>query len=120
MQIKDSVKSERSDEPVGMSDAQVHEAARLFAMLAEPTRLFLLRALMPGPKSVTDLIVATGLKQGNASKHLGILMAAGFVRRERDGNFAIYEIADPSVHELCDLMCRRIQQHARQRAELLG
>lgn len=95
-----------------MNDAQVYEAARNFAMLSEPPRLFLLRALMEGPANVTELVKKTRLKQGNVSKHLGILLNARFVARRRQGNFAIYEIADPAVFELCDLMCRRIQRDA--------
>lgn len=99
-----------------MSDAQVEEAARLFALLAEPARLFLLRALMTGGRlNVGQLVAATGLKQANVSKHLGILASVGFVSRQQEGNFAHYEIADPSVPSLCELMCSRIQREARHR-----
>lgn len=104
----------------GMTDAQVEEAARLFAMLAEPARLFLLRALMAAPSSVGGLVDATGFKQANVSKHLGVLLASGFVRKRRDGNFAIYEIADPTVFSLCELMCGRIRAESRERAARLG
>lgn len=103
-----------------MSDAQVREAARLFAMLAEPARLFLLRELMAGPANVTELMQRTGLKQGNVSKHLGILLQSRFVRRNREGNHAIYEISDPAVHQLCELMCERLQRDARDYAEQLS
>jgi len=103
-----------------MSDAQVEEAARLFGLLAEPARLFLLRSLMGGSRNVSQLVEATGLKQANVSKHLGILASCGFVRRRQKGNFALYEISDASVYELCDLMCSRIRREARRRAEALG
>jgi ArsR family transcriptional regulator len=95
-----------------MSDAQIEEAARMFAALAEPTRLRLLRALMSGPHTVTELVETTGLKQGNVSKQLGILLAARFVAKEKEGNFARYSLADPTLYMLCDLVCGRIESLA--------
>lgn len=103
-----------------MSDAQVEEAARQFTILSEPARLTLLRELMNGEESVGDLVERTGLKQGTVSKHLGILAGAGFVERERQGNFVIYRIGDPVVYQLCELMCCRISESAKQRAARLG
>jgi len=104
-----------------MSDVQIEEVARLFGTLSEPSRLRLLRALMQEPMTVTDLIAATGMKQGNVSKHLGVLLQARFVAREQSGNFARYSIADPRIFSLCELMCARIESDARTRlAQLAG
>ncbi len=102
-----------------MSDAQLEESARLFAMLAEPSRLMLLRALMDGPMTVTELVNATKMQQGNVSKHLSLLQQARFVRGKRDGNFVRYEICDFRLIQLCELMCARIQQDARTLAQKL-
>lgn len=95
-----------------MTDGQVEEAARLFGLLAEPARLFLLRALMSGSANVGELVALTGMKQGTVSKHLGILLGSRFVSRRRSGNFVVYEIADPSLFQLCELMCTRIHHDA--------
>ena len=103
-----------------MSDAQINEAARLFSILSEPSRLKLLRALMDQPLTVTELIEATEMKQGNVSKHLGVLLTARFVAREREGNFARYCIADQNVYKLCDVMCCRMEEEARRVAEEFG
>ena len=104
-----------------MSNAQVEEAARLFAILSEASRLKLLRALMSEAMTVSDLMAATGMKQGNVSKHLGVLLDARFVAKEKEGNFARYSIADPNLFTLCELVCGRMEQEARQRfAELSG
>ncbi len=102
-----------------MSDAQVEEAARLFGILSDSSRLKLLRALMAEPLTVSELIEATGMKQGNVSKHLGVLLTARFVAREREGNFARYSLADSKLYQLCDLMCARIADDARQRIKEL-
>jgi DNA-binding transcriptional ArsR family regulator len=103
-----------------MSDAQVDEAARLFGILSDSSRLKLLRALMSAPLTVSELIEVTGMKQGNVSKHLGVLLAARFVAREREGNFARYSLADPRLYELCDLMCMRIADDAKTRIKQLA
>lgn len=102
-----------------MSDAQVEEASRLFAILSEPSRLKLLRALMERALTVTELMEVTGMKQGNVSKHLGVLLTARFVKREREGNFARYEVADPRVFDLCHLMCARIEDDVKRRVAAL-
>lgn len=103
-----------------MSDEQVEEAARLFGLLAEPARLKLLRALMKGGLTVTELVEATTLKQGNVSKHLGVLREARFVARTKEGNFARYTLADPAVFQLCELMCNRMAADARARQKKLA
>ena len=102
-----------------MTDAQIDEVARLFGILSDSSRLKLLRVLMRGPLTVSELINETGLKQGNVSKHLGVLLHARFVAREREGNFARYAIADPRLFQLCDLMCMRIEDDARKRVKEL-
>lgn len=105
----------------GLNDAQITEAARIFATLSEPTRLRLLKALMAGPRTVTELVAATGLKQGNVSKQLAVLTQARFLDREREGNFARFRIRDPLVHDLCRLVCEKIERDARaQLAALRG
>ena len=59
-------------------------AERLRA-LAEPARLQILNELRSGEHTVTELVEATGLGQANVSKHLRLLLAAGFVGRRKDG-----------------------------------
>lgn len=103
-----------------MSDGQIEEAAALFGILSEPSRLRLLRALMDGGLTVSGLMEATGMKQGNVSKHLGVLLRARFVRREREGSFARYEISDRRLFPLCRLMCERMSHDARSRLSELG
>ncbi len=103
-----------------MTDAQLAEVARLFGILSEPSRLRLLRELLQGPRTVTELIELTGLRQGNVSKHLGVLNHAGFVRRQQDGNFARYHLLDARLEPLCELMCGRARDYAIAQAEALA
>ena len=107
------------EKKVLMSDGQVEEAARLFGMLSEPARLYLLRALMAGAAPVGQLVALTGMKQGTVSKHLGILHASRFVARRREGTQVWYEISEPALFELCELMCSRIQRDIEGQVERL-
>ena len=95
-----------------LSEGQITEAARLFGMLSEPVRLRLLRTLMDASMTVTELVAATGCKQANVSKHLGILLGAGIVERSKEGTFSRYAMTDPFLRELCALVCGRMKHHA--------
>ena len=80
-----------------------------FRALSEPARLAILHALEHGALTVTELVNQTGLGQGNLSKHLQQLHAAGFVSRARRGLFVHYALADDDVLELCEIMCGRLE-----------
>lgn len=102
--------------PKPMSDALLEAVALRFRALAEPARLRILQHLLSGERSVNDLTEASGLSQANTSKHLATLHAAGFVARRKEGTSVYHAIADPVVHDLCELMCARITAQARARA----
>jgi len=85
-------------------------AAR-FRILGDPSRLRLLALLMQGEHTVQELVDASGLTQTNVSRHLGLMRRDGIVERRRDGNRAVYRIADPTVEELCTLVCGGLSEH---------
>ncbi len=92
-----------------LSPAQLEVVARLFGALAEPSRLALLQALHDGPLSVSQLMDVCSMKQANVSKHLAILHDQRLVRRHREGTNVRYEIADPVVFSLCELVCGKME-----------
>lgn len=94
-------------------------AERLRA-LAEPARLQILNELRSGERTVTELVEATGLGQANVSKHLQLLLAAGFVGRRKDGLYTRYRIADEDVFQICEIMCGRLEVETRRRRHLLA
>lgn len=98
---------------------QLQAVAALFSSLSETSRLRILQALQKRPMSVSELVEHTGLKQANVSKQLGMLLTAGVLSRQQEGNRAIYSIAMPLVFELCDLVCRRVATQAAERAAAL-
>ncbi len=86
----------------------VSEVARVFAALAEPSRLRIIEQLRRGPLCVSELVERLGARQANVSKQLGVLHEARLVARERSGSQVRYRIADPIVSELCDAVCGRL------------
>lgn len=91
-------------------DPLVQLIARRFRVLGEPMRIKLLDRLRDGSATVGELAEVTGASQQNVSKHMSVLLDAGMVSRAREGTFTRYEIADPSIFELCEHVCGGLGQ----------
>lgn len=76
-----------------------NDMINLLTDIAEPSRRSMLIELLGGPKSVGQLVEATGLKQPNVSNHLAKLRSAGIVRAQKLGRQVFYAIAEPEVAE---------------------
>ncbi len=87
-------------------------AAR-FRVLGDPNRLKLLSALQRGELSVGELVEVTGLTQANVSRHLQRLADSGILSRRKAGLNVFYQIADPAIFEICNLVCDRIRHDAK-------
>ncbi|HEY1387015.1 MAG TPA: metalloregulator ArsR/SmtB family transcription factor [Ktedonobacterales bacterium] len=70
--------------------------------LADPVRLAMLRQLMEGPATVSELQSLTGASQSNVSNHLALLRERGLVRATREGRQIIYTLRDASVGHLVE------------------
>ena len=79
--------------------------AERFRALGDATRIRLLDALREGPATAGELQHAIGSSQQNVSRHLGVLLRLGIVRRRREGSCSRYEIADASVFAICEQVC---------------
>ena len=91
-----------------------------FKALGEPARLEVLSTLRRGERTVTQIVEHTGLGQGNVSKHLHLLHAAGFVARRKEGLHVFYSLTDGFVFRLCDITCDRLSDDARSLRRLLA
>ncbi|WP_246846446.1 ArsR/SmtB family transcription factor [Humibacter ginsenosidimutans] len=79
------------------------EAADLFKVLGNESRLRLLRLLSESPATVGRLTEATGMSQPLVSQHLRTLRQAGLVTAERRGKEVTYQVADLHVtHVIAD------------------
>jgi DNA-binding transcriptional ArsR family regulator len=95
-----------------LPDELLELIARRFRALSDPTRLRLLDRLRRGEATVQELTVVAAATQQNVSKHLGVLLQAGIVRRRKLGNYAYYSIADPTVFALCEVVCGSLEKQA--------
>jgi rhodanese-related sulfurtransferase len=76
------------------------EFAAVGKALASGRRLELLDVLAQGPRSVETLAGEIGQSVANTSSHLQVLLRAGLVGTERDGNRVVYRLAGPAVEDL--------------------
>lgn len=104
-----------------LTDDAMKEVAQFFQVLAEPNRLKILQALREQPMKVGELAQQCACSVPNVSRHLTQLAQHGLVSRQAQGVSVVYEVADPAVFELCDLVCGTLgRQHQAQagRAQL--
>ena len=106
--------------PHPLPEPLVELIAQRFRVIGEPMRIRILDALRDGPLTVNELTVALGGTQQNVSKHIGVLAQAGVVDRERAGNHVRCSIADPSVFDLCEIVCGGLRRQASELEELLA
>ena len=102
-----------------LSEAQLEAVARRFRALAVPSRLRVLNALMTAPLGMSALADATGLAQSNLSRQVTELEEAGCVTRSRAGREVCVEISDPTLRELCELVCGALERQASQQQRAL-
>lgn len=77
--------------------------AKLYRGLADPSRLAILEALRATPRTVGEIVEATGLSQPNTSNHLSCLRDCGLVVAEQQGRFVRYRLSDDRVAALLGL-----------------
>jgi DNA-binding transcriptional ArsR family regulator len=82
------------------TDEQVGFASDGFRMLADPTRIKILWALLQGESSVAHLAEIVGSAPTAVSQHLAKLRLAKLVRVRREGTFAFYSAVDEHVARL--------------------
>lgn len=81
--------------------------ATVFKALGSPIRLRLLalmQARSGGEACVCDLVDYVGLTQSTVSHHLGVLVDAGLVRRERRGTWAWYALVPERLDAVRELL----------------
>ncbi len=75
-------------------------AAAILRMLADPTRLRIVWALLHGEHSVNDLADHVGAQPAAVSQHLAKLRLSGLVEVRRDGNRMFYAANNEHVRRL--------------------
>ena len=88
--------------PLDPSEHQLEAAAEILRALADPHRLRILLRLAKGELNVGQLAELEQEKMQTMSARLKVLLAARLVSRRREGQAAIYAIADAHVLSLVD------------------
>ena len=87
---------------LGPGAAAARQAATLFRVLANPTRLAILLTLQTGEQRITDLTAQLGGSQANISAHLTRLKQAGLITSRTQGRAVYYRLAQPGLGALLD------------------
>jgi ArsR family transcriptional regulator len=80
--------------------SRLERTAAIFSALADPTRMRILDALGVEELCVCDLAELCGISQSGVSHQLRLLRERGLVAYRRDGNRAVYRLADEHVSVL--------------------
>jgi DNA-binding transcriptional ArsR family regulator len=103
-----------------MSSIPIYEIqAELCHTMSNAIRLEIVHFLREGPRRVTEIAQATGHPQSVISRHLGVLRHGGIVTAERHGQDVIYQIANPKIVNICDLMREVLAEEASRRSKLM-
>ena len=93
----------------GVSREVIELTAERLRVIAEPTRITLLQALIDGEAGVQELADYTGLTHQTASRHLALLYQAGVLGRKREVPTTRYVIADWSAWWVIEQIARWVQ-----------
>jgi DNA-binding transcriptional ArsR family regulator len=71
-----------------------------FQVLADRTRRQIVETLRDGEQQVNDIVNALDIHQSGVSRHLRLLLEAGFVRVRPDGQHRLYSLRPEPFREL--------------------
>ena len=88
----------KSVEIMAQDDGQM--IARFFQVLADPTRVRMIKALADAEWCVSDLTEALGMDQPAVSHQLKYLRDLGLVRWKKNGRHVYYSLADEHLRDI--------------------
>ena len=71
-----------------------------FEALADPSRRRVIETLRRGEQPVNDIVTALDIHQSGVSRHLRILLEAGFVRVRPEGQLRLYSLRPEPFREM--------------------
>ena len=85
---------------------------KFFKGLGDPTRLWIVEALLEKERNVSELIQLLQLPQSNISNHLACLKWCGYISSRKEGTSVYYQVTDERVKEIIGLAREIIADHA--------
>ncbi|MEO8508139.1 MAG: metalloregulator ArsR/SmtB family transcription factor [Betaproteobacteria bacterium] len=101
-----------------LDDRALEQVAEFFRAFSVPLRLKILNALREGERNVGELTEELASSQANISKHLAVLAQSGLIARTLRGTSAYYQIIDPRIYQLCDIVCGQIGQRLSRQSDM--
>jgi len=102
-----------------MSHRSIFEVqADLCRCMASATRIEIVHILREGPQRVGDIARLIGQPQTTVSRHLGVLRNGGVVIAQRRAQNVVYQIANPKIVHICDLMREVLVEQTAHRSQL--
>src|SRR4030042_1404041 len=94
--------------------------ADILSAMAHPIRLKIIEKLRQGPCCVCRIIPYVGGEQSNVTHHLAILKRAGILSSEKKGLEVWYEVTDPVIFEILDLIKYPLIKELKRKNNLLN
>lgn len=76
----------------------MRDFVKLYKALSDETRIRILKVLLERECCVCEIMQALNISQSRASRNLGILEDAGFVKSRRDGPWIVYSIDEQRMN----------------------
>ena len=76
----------------------MRDFVKLFKALSDETRIRILKVLLERECCVCEVMQALNITQSRASRNLGILEDAGFIKSRRDGLWIVYSIDEQKMN----------------------
>jgi len=95
-------------------------SADILKILGQPTRIKIIDLLRSGEHCVCDIYPAIFEEQSNTSRHLNLMVAAGILRRRKEGAKIFYSIKHPEIFRMIDLATDIARQEVDHRIRSLG
>lgn len=103
-----------------MSQRSIFEIqADLCKCLSNAVRIEIVHVLRDIPQRVSEIARITGHSQVTISRHLGVLRNGGVVITHRHAQDVIYQIANPKIVNICDLMREVLMEEASRRSKIM-
>ena len=104
-----------------MSHEKIFEIqAELCRAMGNPLRMEIVHLLRSGSLNVNDIASAVDQHQATVSRNLTVLRNAGILVTRRDGNNVLYQVANPKLVDVCDLMREVLTEQIDERSKIFG
>ena len=97
-----------------MPDKRLQLESKLFKGFADQSRLSILKTLLEGEKTVSEIVKETKLSQPNTSTHLACLLECDLVLKEKKGREVFYRISTKEIIKVIEGAQNILNKHGKE------